>query len=264
MVHEGPGVVTHALSHGSRYDRCRFGVTRGALRGTQLPSPRRRRREGPGRLGVGRRGHAVSRLPCRLFGGQPGTLPPEDPSRRSSSRRHRVTLTSRAFRNDQLPLLLERLHDAVGHGHVAADELGGGSRRDGAQGRPQVGLHRSRASPRDRAEIIACENNFHGRTTTIVSFSTDAQYREGSGRSPRASPSSRTAIRRARAGDHAEHRAPSSSSPSRAKPASWSRPTATCARPRRSAAQHNVLFIVDEIQSGLGRPASSSPSSTRM
>ena len=43
------------------------------------------------------------------------------------------------------------------------------------------GVTRSRAFLQDKAEIIVCANNFHGRTVTIVSFSTDEQYRDGFG-----------------------------------------------------------------------------------
>ena len=46
---------------------------------------------------------------------------------------------------------------------------------------PASGDTRSREFPKDKAEIIVCANNFHGRTVTIVSFSTDDQYRDGFG-----------------------------------------------------------------------------------
>ena len=46
-----------------------------------------------------------------------------------------------------------------------------------SEGGPQVGLPKKRAWPRKRARIITCAGNFHGRTTTIISFSDDAQAR---------------------------------------------------------------------------------------
>ena len=143
----------------------------------------------------------------------------------------KVTLTSRAFRNDQLPPVLpgdlrtHRLREG------AADELGRRGGRDRAQGRAQVGRARSRACPKDQGEIIVCADNFHGRTITIVSFSTDAAV-------PRWLRSLHPGLqdhplrrrRRARRGDHAARPSPSWSSPSRAKPASSCRRRASCAR----------------------------------
>ena len=61
---------------------------------------------------------------------------------------------------------------AVRHGGRAVDEHRRRGGRDRHQDRPQVGLC-GQGHPRDRAKIIACRNNFHGRTITLVSFSTD-------------------------------------------------------------------------------------------
>ena len=63
----------------------------------------------------------------------------------------------------------------------AADEHRRRGGRDGGQGGAQVGPIRSRASPDGRAEIIVAAGNFAGRTTTIVGFSSEAQYRDGFG-----------------------------------------------------------------------------------
>ena len=75
--------------------------------------------------------------------------------------------------------------------------------------------------PEDKAEIIVCANNFHGRTITIVSFSTDEQYRDGFGPfTPGFKIIPYGDAKAAGRRHHAEHRAPSWSSRSRAKPAS--------------------------------------------
>jgi ornithine--oxo-acid transaminase len=92
----------------------------------------------------------------------------------------RVTLTSRAFRNDQLPLLYKLLHDMTGYGMSLPMNSGAEAVETAVKAARKWG-YTVKGIPRDRAEIIVCANNFHGRTTTIVSFSTDEQYRDGFG-----------------------------------------------------------------------------------
>ena len=93
---------------------------------------------------------------------------------------HRVTLTSRAFRNDQLPLLYKELHDLTGY-EVALPMNSGAEAVETAVKAARKWGYKVKGIPDGKAEIIACSNNFHGRTITIVSFSTDAQYRDGFG-----------------------------------------------------------------------------------
>jgi ornithine--oxo-acid transaminase len=93
---------------------------------------------------------------------------------------HRVTLTSRAFRNDQLPLFYKDLHELSGMDLALPMNSGAEAVETAIKAARKWG-YTEKGIPAGRAEIIACENNFHGRTTTIVSFSTDAQYREGFG-----------------------------------------------------------------------------------
>jgi ornithine--oxo-acid transaminase len=92
----------------------------------------------------------------------------------------RVTLTSRAFRNDQLPLLYKLLHDMTGYGMSLPMNSGAEAVETAVKAARKWG-YTVKGIPRDRAEIIVCADNFHGRTTTIVSFSTDEQYRDGFG-----------------------------------------------------------------------------------
>jgi len=92
----------------------------------------------------------------------------------------RVTLTSRAFRNDQLPLLLEKLHDLTGMDMALLMNSGAEAVETALKMARKWG-HTVKGIPEGRAQIIACEGNFHGRTISIVSFSTEAQYREGFG-----------------------------------------------------------------------------------
>jgi len=93
---------------------------------------------------------------------------------------HKVTLTSRAFRNDQLPLLYKELHDLTGF-DVALPMNSGAEAVETAVKAARKWGYKVKGIPEGRAEIIVCANNFHGRTITIVSFSTDAQYRDGFG-----------------------------------------------------------------------------------
>ena len=93
---------------------------------------------------------------------------------------HKVTLTSRAFRNDQLPLLYKELHDLTGF-DVALPMNSGAEAVETAVKAARKWGYKVKGIPDGQAEIIVCANNFHGRTITIVSFSTDEQYRDGFG-----------------------------------------------------------------------------------
>ena len=93
---------------------------------------------------------------------------------------NKVTLTSRAFRNDQLPLLLQELHELTGF-EMALPMNSGAEAVETAIKAARKWGYKVKGIPDGKAEIIVCANNFHGRTVTIVSFSTDEQYREGFG-----------------------------------------------------------------------------------
>jgi ornithine--oxo-acid transaminase len=92
----------------------------------------------------------------------------------------KVTLTSRAFRNDQLPLLYKQLHELTGM-DMALPMNSGAEAVETAVKTARKWGYKLKGIPEGRAEIIVCANNFHGRTITIVSFSTDQQYRDGFG-----------------------------------------------------------------------------------
>jgi ornithine--oxo-acid transaminase len=93
---------------------------------------------------------------------------------------HKVTLTSRAFRNDQLPLLYKELHDLTGF-DMALPMNSGAEAVETAVKTARKWGHKVKGIPDNKAEVIVCANNFHGRTITIISFSTDEQYRDGFG-----------------------------------------------------------------------------------
>lgn len=93
---------------------------------------------------------------------------------------HKVTLTSRAFRNDQLPLLYRELHELTGF-DMALPMNSGAEAVETAVKTARKWGYKVKGIPEGKAEIIVCANNFHGRTVTIVSFSSDEQYRDGFG-----------------------------------------------------------------------------------
>ena len=93
---------------------------------------------------------------------------------------HKVTLTSRAFRNDQLPLLCKELHELTGFDMMLPMNSGAEAVETAIKVARKWG-YKVKGIPDGQAEIMVCANNFHGRTTTIVSFSTDEQYRDGFG-----------------------------------------------------------------------------------
>ncbi|HYA24319.1 MAG TPA: ornithine--oxo-acid transaminase [Terriglobales bacterium] len=92
----------------------------------------------------------------------------------------KVTLTSRAFRNDQLGLLYKDLHDLTGF-DMALPMNSGAEAVETAIKTARKWGYKVKGIPEGKAEIIVCANNFHGRTVTVVSFSTDEQYRDGFG-----------------------------------------------------------------------------------
>ncbi len=92
----------------------------------------------------------------------------------------RVTLTSRAFRNEQLPRFAAELARLCGMEMVLPMNTGAEAVETAIKAARRWGYTR-KGIPREQAEIIVCENNFHGRSTTIISFSSEAQYRNGFG-----------------------------------------------------------------------------------
>lgn len=84
----------------------------------------------------------------------------------------KVTLTSRAFRNDQWPLLAKELCELTGF-EMALPMNSGTEAVETALKTTRMWAYQKKGIEQDKAEIIVCSNNFHGRTITIVSFSTE-------------------------------------------------------------------------------------------
>ena len=92
----------------------------------------------------------------------------------------KLTLTSRAFRNDQLPLLYEELAGLTGAHRILPMNSGAEAVESAIKAVRKWG-YEVRGIPEDEAEIIVCADNFHGRTISVVSFSTDPVARKGFG-----------------------------------------------------------------------------------
>ena len=92
----------------------------------------------------------------------------------------KVTLTSRAFRNDQLPLFYKEFSEMTGY-DMSLPMNSGAEAVETAVKLARKWAYRVKGVPRHQAEIIVCAGNFHGRTTTIVSFSTEPSYRDDFG-----------------------------------------------------------------------------------
>lgn len=92
----------------------------------------------------------------------------------------KLTLTSRAFRNDQFGLFCKELCDLAGFETVLPMNTGAEAVETAIKLARKWGYYK-KGVEKDKAEIIVCANNFHGRTTTIVGFSTEAQYKDGFG-----------------------------------------------------------------------------------
>ncbi len=87
----------------------------------------------------------------------------------------KMTLTSRAFHNDQLGIFCRRLAGLTGKDKVLPMNTGAEAVETALKA-VRRWAYRIKNIPADKAEIIACKGNFHGRTTTIVSFSSDESY----------------------------------------------------------------------------------------
>ncbi len=163
-----------------------------------------------------------------------------------------VTLTSRAFHNDQLGPLCRELADLCGMEMVLPMNTGAEGVETAIKTARRWGYMKKRV-PENKAKIICCENNFHGRTTTIISFSTDAECRQGFGPFM---PGFEVieygkidALRRAIDGDTVGFLV----EPIQGEAGIIIPPDGYLRQVRELCQERNVLFIADEIQSGLGR-----------
>lgn len=164
----------------------------------------------------------------------------------------KVTLTSRAFRNDQLPLLYKKLNEISGKEMFLMMNSGAEAIETAIKAARKWG-YKVKGIPENKAEIIVCENNFHGRTTTIISFSTDEQYRDGFG--PFTPGFKVIPFGDVQALKEAinENTAAFLVEPIQAEAGIYLPPDGYLKEVAELCKANNVLFIADEIQTGLGR-----------
>jgi ornithine--oxo-acid transaminase len=164
----------------------------------------------------------------------------------------KVTLTSRAFRNDQLPLLYQELSEMTGY-EMALPMNSGAEAVETALKLARKWAYQVKGVPRYQAEIITFENNFHGRTISIISFSTEPAYRNDFG--PFTPGFVSVAYGDAQAVERAitPNTAAISVEPIQGEAGVIVPPEGYLRELRRIADRHNVLLIADEIQTGLGR-----------
>jgi ornithine--oxo-acid transaminase len=164
----------------------------------------------------------------------------------------KVTLTSRAFRNDQLPHLFRELHELTGFEMALPMNSGTEAVESSLKVARKWGTI-VKGIPEGRAEILVATNNFHGRTIAIVGFSSDEQYRSGFGPFP-------AGFRQVTYGDIESLRAaitPNTCAflvePIQGESGILIPPAGYLAQAAALCREHNVLLMVDEIQTGLGR-----------
>lgn len=163
-----------------------------------------------------------------------------------------LTLTSRAFRNDKLGPFYRYLSELTGFAKVLPMNTGAEAVETAIKA-SRKWAYEVKGVARDRAEILVFDNNFHGRTTTIVGFSTEEQYRRGFGPF---TPGFRVlpygdaeAVAAAMHPDVAAVLV----EPIQGEGGIIVPPAGYLRRLREITTEHRALLIVDEIQSGLGR-----------
>jgi ornithine--oxo-acid transaminase len=164
----------------------------------------------------------------------------------------KLTLTSRAFRNDQWPMLAKELCAMAGFDMVLPMNSGAEAVETAVKAARKWG-YQKKGIPQDQAEIIVCENNFHGRTVTVISFSTEPHYRKDFG--PFTPGFKVIPFNDAEALEKAitPNTAAFLVEPYQAEAGILIPSPGYLKKVREICTKHNILFVADEIQTGLGR-----------
>jgi ornithine--oxo-acid transaminase len=164
----------------------------------------------------------------------------------------KLTLTSRAFRNDQLPLLYEELCTLT-HSHKMLPMNSGAEAVETVIKCARKWGYESKGVADGMAEIIVCNDNFHGRTLSIIGFSTDENARENFG--PFTPGFKTIPFGDAQALEQAigPNTVAFMVEPVQGEAGVIIPPKGYLKKVREICTQKNVLLILDEIQTGLGR-----------
>jgi len=164
----------------------------------------------------------------------------------------RLAVTSRAFYSDRLPPFLAKICEVTGMERALPMSTGAEAVETAIKCSRKWGYTVKGIAP-DRAKIIVCAGNFHGRTTTIVGFSSEAQYRDGFG--PYADGFIAVPFGDAAALEAAitPEVAAFLVEPVQGEAGIILPPEGYLREAQRICRKHNVLLIVDEVQTGLGR-----------
>jgi ornithine--oxo-acid transaminase len=164
----------------------------------------------------------------------------------------KLPLTSRAFRNDQYPLMAKELCELTGFEKMLPMNSGAEAVETAIKASRKWG-YKVKGVPEGQAEIIVCEGNFAGRTTTIISFSDEPQYQDGFG------PFT-PGFKNVPFGDADAFEAAITPNtvaffvePIQGEGGVIVPPDGYLKRVRQICDDNNVLLVTDEVQSGLGR-----------
>jgi ornithine--oxo-acid transaminase len=164
----------------------------------------------------------------------------------------KITLPSRAFRNEQFAMFCKEIHELTGFEMVLPMNSGTEAVESSIKVARKWG-YKIKGIPKDKAEIIVCAGNFHGRTITIVSFSCSEEYRDGFGPFP-------TGFKSIPYGDAEALRnaiTPNTCAflvePIQGEGGIIIPPDGYLHEAAAICKENNVLLVLDEIQSGLGR-----------
>ncbi len=164
----------------------------------------------------------------------------------------RITLTSRAFRNSQLPLLYKELYELTGY-ESSLPMNSGAEAVETALKLVRLWGYKVKKVARYQAEIIVAEGNFHGRTLSIISFSTEPLYKEDFG------PFTPGFVTVPYGDAEALQRAITPNTvavmlePIQGEGGVLIPPAGYLSQVAQLCKENNVLFVADEIQTGLGR-----------
>ena len=164
----------------------------------------------------------------------------------------KLTLTSRAFRNNQLALFYKELCDLTQSHKVLPMNTGAEAVETAIKTVRKWG-YETKGIPLDKAEIIVCDNNFHGRTITIISFSSDENARQNFGPfTPGFKP---IPFGDAKALENAitKNTVAFMVEPIQGEAGVIIPPDGYLKKVRDICTKKNVVLILDEIQTGLGR-----------